>query len=406
VLTAARGAARAGLWGAILLTVPTLAVMFGFLYAVSGHLLPLRSPDQRRDAFKCLLSAILGTNRPYYLVHSDQWGPNKVERLREMGGRAFGRLFAGPGVVITRCDHIPVISDGVHFKGIRPPGVSFLHYAEAVPQAIDLREQLRAFEVEARTKDGIDVKVRAFTPFRLDCGEQRPELGNPFPFRARSAFLALHRGQFVEHKDRGQTPERTEIRYWDEIPCLFGTRILRDIIAEYRFDDLCAPYRLSDDPRSRIAEDFRRRLKATLLDYGIQLLGGGIGNLLPAEERRREIFEQRIRAWQAHWVRRVMQQQAEGQRSRMRQIEKARAQAQVEAIQAISERLARLKEARGLVSPEEIVDLFIEVIQEMATRPLARRLLPSAALKPLETARERVGLGGGGRPPGENAGGA
>lgn len=385
---------RANVAGAILLTVPTVAVVLGLLFFLSAYLLPLPTPGGRRNAFRALLSWMIGTNFPYYMIHSNQWGENKVELHKEMDGKPFGQTLTGPGVVISRCDHAPVISDGVKFKGVRRPGASFLWYAEKVTQAIDLREQLRAFKVEARTKDGIGVSVLASAAFRIDCGEARPELGRPFPFRARSAFLALHTAQFIEHRGKGQVPERMETHYWDDLPRVLGTRILRNIIAEYRFDDLYAPYRLVDDPRQEIIRRFRAELGKALKKHGIQLMGGGIGNILPAEEKSRQIFEQRIRAWQAYWVRRVMQQQAEGQRSRMRQIEKARAQAQVEAIRAISDRLIRLKERQGGVSPEEIVNLFIDVIQTMAVQPLARRLLPKSALEPLGEARRRIGKGG------------
>ncbi|HHS97077.1 MAG TPA: hypothetical protein ENK08_04135 [Chloroflexi bacterium] len=390
-LTGIWGYLRAGVAGILLLTVPSLATFVGLLYFFAPYLLPLSDPGQRKDAFKALRAWVLGTNFPYYLIHSNQWGANKVEQQRQMGGRPFAKFLSGPGVVISRCDHAPVISDGVKFKGVKRPGLSFLGFADRVTQAIDLREQLRAFKVEARTKDGIGVSVLAFAPFRIDCGEMRPKLGQPFPFRARSAFLALHKAQFIEHKGKGQTPERMEVHDWDDLPRVLGTRILCNIIAEYRFDDLCAPYRLTDDPRKEIIGRFKKELKKELRDYGIQLMGGGISNILPTEEKSRQIFEQRIRAWQAYWVRRVMQRQAEGQRSRMRQIEKARAKAQVEAIRAISDRLSRLKERRGMVSPEEIVDLFIDVIQTMAVQPLARRLLPKTALEPLREARHRIG---------------
>jgi len=390
-LTAVWGYLRDGMRGVALLTVPTVAVFLGLLYFFSAYLLPLPDPRQRRNAFRALLAWAMGTNFPYYLIHSNQWGMNKVEQQKQMGGKPFSALLTGPGVVISRCDHAPVISDGVKFKGVRRPGASFLWFAERVTQAVDLREQLRAFKVEARTKDGIGVSVLAFAPFRIDCGEAQPTLGQPFPFRARSAFLALHKAQFIEHRGKGQVPERMEVHYWDDLPRILGTRILRNIIAKYRFDDLCAPYRLADDPRDKIAQEFRRELGAQLREFGIQLRGGGISNILPTEEKSRQIFEQRIRAWQAYWVRRVMQRQAEGQRSRMRQIEKARAQAQVEAIRAISDRLIRLKEREGMVPPEQIVNLFIDVIQTMAVQPLAKRLLPKTALEPLKEVQRRIG---------------
>lgn len=376
-LATLRGYARGGWVGVLLVSVPACIVPFIVLRVVSHYLLPLREPGQRGQAFKGLLTFVMGTNYPYYIIRSDEWDKSKVGHQTQMGGSAFGLLLAGPGVVISRCDHAPVVSDGVKFKGVKTPGVSFTAFADSVPQAIDLREQLRAFTVEARTKDGIGVKFLAFTPFRIDPGEEMPRLGQPFPFRASAAFKALHQAQLIEHTGKGQVPERMEVRLWDDLPRVLGTRILRDIIAEYRFDDLCAPYQLAEDPRTQIAKDFRERLSNELKECGIKLVGGGVSNLLPAEKNRRQIFEQRIRNWQVHWVRHVMQQQAEGQRSRLRQIEKARAQAQVEAIQAISNRLAQLQETEAVISPEEIVALFINVIERMAMRPWVRRLLPA-----------------------------
>ena len=363
-------------YGALLISIPTFAGTAIVLYKITGYLLPLREERQHPQALRAFLMFLIGNHYPHWMIHSDEWRLNKVEMQAQVGGSAFAPMLAGPGVVISRCDHTAIVSDGVDFNGAKPPGLNFTGYAENVPQAFDLRVQLRAFQVEGRTKDGIGIKVLAFTPFQLDCGSEIPRLGEPFPYRASSAFKAYHKAQRIEHAGKGQVPERTESMLWVDLSEQIGTRILRDILAKYRFDDLCAPFRLAEDPRTKIAEEFKYRLKKELKPCGINLVGGGISNLLPAEESRRQIFEQRIRSWQVRWVRRAMELQAEGQRSRLRQIEKARAQAQVEAIQAISDRMAKIEDMQGGVSSEDIFSLFIDVISQMAVRPLVRRLLP------------------------------
>jgi regulator of protease activity HflC (stomatin/prohibitin superfamily) len=381
---AIRGYTRAGWQGVLYLVLPAVILPSVVIYVVSRNLLPLRDTGQHPQALSAFLSCIAGTNRPYYIINDQEWGKEKVVSQPQMKGSAFGFLLTGPGVVFSRCDHAPVISDGVRFKGIKTPGVNFTHYGDSIPQAIDLREQLRAFTVEARTKDGIDIKVLAFTPFRIDSGQETPQLGAPFPFRQSAAFKAIHTAQLIEHKGKGQIDERMEGHLWDKLPSILGRRVLRDIISRYRFDDLSAPYQLDKDPRVEIASEFRSRLKQELKPCGIKLVGGGISNLLPAERSRREIFEQRIRRWQVRWVRYAMDKRSEGQRSRLRQIEKARAQAQVEAIQAISERLARLESTHAIISSEEICNLLIGVIQQMAVRPLVRRLLPEGITSSVE----------------------
>ena len=382
---AIRGYVRAGWPGVLYLTLPTFVLPGAVMYYVSRYFLPLQDKEQRSQALSTFLSAIVGTNRPYYVISEKEWGKEKVISQPQIKGNAFGQILAGPGVVLSRCDHAPVISDGVKFKGVKTPGVNFISFGDTVPQAVDLREQLRAFNVEARTKDGIDIRVLAFTPFRIDSGQAIPQLGEPFPFRQSAAFKAIHTAQLIEHKGKGQIKERMEDHLWDELPPILGRRVLRDIISQYRFDDLSAPYQLDRDPRVDIAAQFRDRLRQELAPCGIKLVGGGISNLLPAERSRREIFEQRIRRWQVHWVRYVMNKRSEGQRSRLRQIETARAQAQVEAIQAISERLARLEDAQSTISSEEICNLLIDVIQQMAVRPLVKRLLPEEVTKSVES---------------------
>jgi regulator of protease activity HflC (stomatin/prohibitin superfamily) len=387
---AIRGYTRGGWIGVLLIAVPACVVPTIVLSFVSRYLLPLRDPGQRAQAFKSLLTFVLGTNFPYYVVKSNEWGLDKIEHQTRIGGSAFGALLAGPGVALSSCDHAPIVSDGVTFKGVKTPGVSFIGFADSVPQAVDLRTQLRAFFVEARTKDGIGVKVLAFAPFHIDCGIDIPRLGQPFPFRAQAAFKALHKAQLIEHTDKGQVPERMEAHLWDDLPRVIGTRVLRDIIAKYRFDDLCAPYKLADDPRDEIVKEFKNQLGNELQSCGIKLVGGGISNLLPAEKSRRQIFEQRIRSWQVHWVRHAMQLQAQGQRSRLRQIEKARAQAQVEVVQTLSDRLIRLQETETIISSEEIVKMFIDMINQVALRPLVRRLLPDGLTDSVQQMGQRV----------------
>jgi len=387
-LAAIRGYTHGGWTGVLLIAVPAYVVPIIVLRIVSHYLLPLRDSSQRNQAFKSLLTFVLGTNYPYYVVNGDEWGLDKVEHQTRIGGSAFGALLAGPGVVISGCDHAPVVSDGVTFKGVKTPGVSFTGFANSVPQAIDLRTQLRAFQVEARTKDGIGVKVLAFTPFRIDCGNEIPRLGKSFPFRAKAAFEALHKAQLIEHTGKGQIPERMEAHLWDDLPRVIGTRILRDIIAKYCFDDLCAPYKLADDPRNEIIKEFKKQLDKELKSCGIKLVGGGISNLMPDDKHKRQVFEQRIRSWQVHWVRHAMQLQAQGQRSRLRQIEKARAQAQVEVVQTISNRLIRLQETETIISSEEIVKIFIDIINQMAVRPSIQRLLPAGTANVVQTMQQ------------------
>jgi regulator of protease activity HflC (stomatin/prohibitin superfamily) len=281
----------------------------------------------------------------------------------------------GNGIILSDCDHAVAVSSGLKFKGVQGPGLIFTGFAERPMRTLDLRPQLRAFTVQALTRDGIQVKVLAFTPFQIDRGEQQPQLGQPFPYRKSAAFQAIH-AQTVELPENREHPQYA----WDELPKVIGTRILQDILSRYRFDELYE-YGLGEEiPRVRIAREFRERLKAELEPLGIQLLGGGISNLLPVKD---EVLKERIRHWQAEWVRRILVKQAEGQRERLWRIEQARAEAQANLILALGERLAELDRPGAPVPPDKIVAHFLQILEEMTQQPMLRRYLPRATSEDL-----------------------
>lgn len=356
-----------------------LLFLFGGLFFLGGYLLPFPPADARtgragwahrfqnhRVAGWTLLGYLMGWHYPFWVMTRE---PREEDKLEERGeGDALAMYALGRGIIITDCDHAVVIHDGVTFRGARGPGLVLTAFAERPLHTLDLRPQLRAFEVEGLTRDGIQIKVRASVSFQIDRGEQRPRLGDPFPYRTSAAFLAV-RAQMQELPG-GPEPSQHS---WDELPSLFGTRILQDILARYNFDDL---YRYDPDqepPRVRIAREYRERLKAELEPFGIQLIGGGISNLLPVKE---EVLKERVRNWRTEWMYRILAKQAEGQRERLWRIEQARAEAQAQLIMALGDQLAELERSDTPATPERIVRHFLGVLEDMAQQPMLRRFLP------------------------------
>jgi regulator of protease activity HflC (stomatin/prohibitin superfamily) len=303
---------------------------------------------------------------PFWVVTRE---PREEDKIEERGkGNALAMFAIGSGIIISDCDHAVAVSNGLQFKGAQGPGLSFTGFAERPMRTLDLRPQLRAFTVQGLTRDGIQVKVLAFTPFQIDRGEQQPRLGAPFPYRKSAAFRAVH-AQMMAVTGEPDHPQHA----WDELPQLCGTRILQDILARYDFDDLYRYDPGEEPPRVRIAREFRERLRAELEPFGIQLIGGGISNLLPIRE---EVLKERVRNWRAEWVRRILVQQAEGQRERLWRIEQARAEAQAHLILALGEQLAELDRPDTPVTPQKIVDQFLKILEEMTQQPMMRRYLP------------------------------
>jgi len=383
----AAGIIRHGKGGEEVLLPATLlpaCLLFGLgLWLVAGYLLPPSARDQRWKALRCLLSFTIRTNYPYYVIVD---AADEEERLVErVPGRAARRFtsnenydIVGPGLVLSGCDYAVVITDGLKFKGAQGPGVVFTGRYDRPVQTIDLRPQLRILHVEALTKDGIAVKVPTFAPCQIEAGGEQPSLGRPFPYRKSAVFKAFH-AQELEH-----VPGGTKQRKWYELPEMVTRRAVQGIIAGYTFDELCAPYDLfepGEDPRSRIAAGLTEQLQKELTPLGIHVLGGGIGNLLPADEA---VLQQRTASWQADWTRKIMLRQAEGEAERLRIVEQARAEAQTSMILALGKRIEQLGAGRAAVPAEVIAGWFLEIMQEMAKRPLVRRLLPEDTVRMME----------------------
>jgi regulator of protease activity HflC (stomatin/prohibitin superfamily) len=365
----------------IVLLGSVTAVILG-LYIVAGFLVPMTDRGgERSRLFMCLIDYTLGQNRPYYVVTD---GPREEDRLaRRVRGDSFGQFSRGPGFVICDCDHAVAVSDGIILKGVQGPGVVFTTRSDQPQHALDLRAQLRSLRARGLTQDGIEVEVRALISFHIARGGRKPQPGRPFPYR-RSAATDAVRAQKMEHRGTSERPERVQ---WDDLPEITGRRLLQDILSRYRFDGLYGPYDVIEEPppRVRIAREFVNQLRGELRRFGIHLVGGGISNLMPVED---EVLQQRVRSWQADWIRRAMLKQAESQAERLRRIEQARAETQADMILTLGERLTELDGHDVEVTPEKIVPQFLRTLEEMALRPALRRYIPPDTVQGVRRLRE------------------
>jgi regulator of protease activity HflC (stomatin/prohibitin superfamily) len=364
-----------GIWaggaiGLLIVTLPSLAVFWGTLYGISRNLLPIAENGQAGSAFRALLTYSLGTNYPYYVVEDHE----PVERA---SGNPYQRYFSGPGIVLTDAAHAPIIWDGLKFRRVSEPGLSFTERFETIYQVVDLRPQLRSFHVEAVTKDGIRVRVETSIPFKLRAGSAKPHLGSAFPFDAASIFRAAWK----------QPVEQGQQRAWDEIVPIAATRLLRKIIGQYDLDDLCARFDPVQDPRREIETALMRELRRQVRDSGIEVIGGRIGNLAPVNGG---IIDRRIDAWRADWERHIMETVGEGQANAIFELERAHTQAQASLISAIRD----IVKKRPEIDPEVLTKMaalrFVEALEETASSPQVREALPSDATETIDYLRRAL----------------
>jgi hypothetical protein len=361
-------------------------VFFLGLYLTSGFLLPLSEKGHRVKIFNFLRDYTLHRNLAGYFV-LDEFGEDKVEERVPRG--QFSRLAIGPGFILTDCNHAVAVFDGTEFKGVQGPGLIFTGRSEQIAQTFDLRPQLLTFPVQALTKDGIKIRVLALTPFKIDSRGRQPSLGDHLPYNknaAHRAFLA----QRMEHEGLGQTPERMKQRAWYDLPRIMGERILRNIISQYNFDDLYGPHQLNDEPpRKIIAKTFCEQLCEELKLLGIQLVGGGIDNLEPADP---QVYVDRVHNWQADWERRITIRQAKGMTEWLRIVERARAEAQAGLILRLGRQLEELSTARTEFRPEQVLRQLVVILDELMGQPALKQMLPEDTLQGIIHIREFLAI--------------
>jgi len=379
----ALGYVTARIAGLVLITLPSVALFWIGAYWLAPKLLPLRDKAPRSDRLKslrALLTYTLGTNYPYYTVENRK-------ATTQVKGNPFQQFFAGPGIVITSCDHTVIVTNNFKITQIPDPGLAFTERYEAINEVVDLRAQLHAFTIEAITKDGIRIKVLTFVPFRIYAGDW-PRSGAAFPLRKSAAFQAVQARLIEplrEQKD-GAVVENRQTHAWDETVDIVATRIVRRIVSEYAFDDLCAPYQPQREPRNEIIQRLRQDLKNELSTVGIEPLGGGISNLLPADD---QLLQQRIGNWQAEWERRITAEIGRGEADYIRMVESARAQAQAEMIRTISEGFERAGTSEQITS-EVIALRFVEALEKMIQSPGVQQALPPASAETVEAMKHSI----------------
>lgn len=379
------GEYRVGMVLLISLVTGSAIFMFG-LRLTSGFLLPLPEGEHWDKVLGFLRDWAQGYNFPGYVVVDELYEEDKVE-MRVPGDRFRERGFgSGPGFIISDCNYAVAVSANTKFKGVKGPGVVFTGYADQVMQTVDLRPQLRAFPVEAVTKDGIRVKTVAFTPCKID-SRSKPKLGEHLPYSPAAGFRAI-RSQEMRHERQGQTRDRMKGYKWEELSRLIATRILQDIISLYDFDELYGPYQPGGDPQRKvIAGKLEGQLRDELKEMGIELVGGGISDLQPADP---EVYMKRAQNWKEEWEYKIALQKSESQTEWLKMVERARMEAQADLILTIGRRLESSM-TRTELRPHAALTQFVKLLDElMKQHPTLEGVVPEKTVEALMELRSII----------------
>ncbi len=256
---------------------------------------------------------------------------------------------------------------GNGFSRAAGPGFVMLYRKERIDKIIDLRPQKRSQAVIGTTRDGIPVETNVIVNFRV---QQQP--GKHvfdlviYPFDKDSIFPI---SCYTSIDENGTT------RYWDEQLAPLAAGELSNELSTYNLDELqhsSGEHSIKNEIKQRI----QRKVSRIAAEHGLELLTVGIGHLAFPES----IMQQRIKTWQAEWQRKIEVKHAAGDAEAARRIKQARARAQIEIIERITQSIDAVRQQEDTNLTEIITLRMIEALEEATTNDSVQALIPQQVM--------------------------
>ena len=299
-------------------------MLVGGLMLISQFVLPVHTVRERRAVFDHFMQFVTGNAGPIIFVKDGQIVGRKEELRRYGHGVALvdpvsaivieraaaQRWWFPAGDMDTSNAATPESNDrGPALVRAAGPGIVFIYPGERVVSALDLRRQSRGANAQALTRDGIECAAYISVSFGLDPDPSREappgsppagrgERNHPaYHFNRSSAFRAVY----------GVALGDKQPLTWTDLPLTVAIERFRDVLSEYKLDDLFQPTKPDVYPFSTFQGRVISLVKdaPVLRERGLIVYSVGVsGFTLP-----REVINQRIRSWQARWKKASIQQE-------------------------------------------------------------------------------------------------
>jgi hypothetical protein len=170
---------------------------------------------------------------------------------------------------------------------------------------------------------------------------------------------------------------------WTELPLTVAIERFRDVLSEYKLDDLFAPTKSDVYPFSAFQGRVNGLVKdaPVLRERGLVVYGVGVsGFTMP-----REVVNQRVRSWQARWQKATIQQEAAAASQAIR----TEGRWQTDAQQLIFKDIQSLLGATDdPVARKALALLLMKAMRRAIGDPRRRARLPAEAIRTIETLAE------------------
>jgi regulator of protease activity HflC (stomatin/prohibitin superfamily) len=380
---------------------PPLIALFGPLLSIIYHLLPAflgilfilwRANEFLNKVFNLpgptgslghVIGMMFGLSPAWVYVHQG--------KLDSADSDKAALVIGGPAQLVVGEGNAVVLERGAGFSRVVGPGGYRLFPHERVRGVVDLRTHYRKGSQSVLTKDGIPVKMEVDLTFRVtekDLPDDPPPAPPPpiGPLTRLRRRLGLPVRRDVVETSRPHRFSREAVRrliyettIWgpdqpsDWTLSFYNVRSgdITDQIASRRLDEISAPEDVQVHPRAEVArkglEDARDN--ASRVAPGIEILDMTLGVIEPQDDFK-HITTQMISNWKIEWERRARILEAKAEAKRTQLLEEARAEAQANMIQALTEgyRIAVGDDRDPQVSKDIIALRFIDTLETLLAR--------------------------------------
>jgi regulator of protease activity HflC (stomatin/prohibitin superfamily) len=154
---------------------------------------------------------------------------------------------------------------------------------------------------------------------------------------------------------------------WTEQLAPRAAAILSEELGQQRLNDLYQED-ASVAPLDLIQQKIKRQLDREAERFGLEVLVLSIGHLQLPDK----VKEQRIKTWQADWIRQINVQNAEGDAEAERRLKNARARAQIEIIQNITQNIDAMRRVGNNNLTHIVMLRMIEALEEATANPVVQ----------------------------------
>lgn len=364
-LADANGVPFGGLGALVWMTVTAVFFLLGLLY-FGQFILPLGGEDGWVEGFRLLLHyTFTSANTLLAPQPSPSKQPSKDDLIprKEQPPESFDLIQAG----IVRGYQVLALAKGEHFSRAAGPGFNALARGERIMSLIDLRPHTQIHEIKANTRDGIPIETTLSLTLRVKQNNLQTsddDLIHPF---SSEAIFKVSSYNSIDHQGALQP--------WTKQLVPNAVALVNQELSNYTLDELQQiglPPLALDEVKHRV----KKKLQNDADTHGLEVLAIGIGSLTFPKS----VTKQRIKSWEAEWQRKIDVKHAVGNAEASRRIKQARARAQIEMIERITQSIDAMRRQDNAHLNEIITLRMIEALEEAMSEGAVQALIPQQVM--------------------------